>query len=753
MKTYHYLPVITLASLVLNQVHATDYSASYAVSVNWSALTWTPAGTPAEGDKAIVTRTGGNLTVDQAVTIAHLDWITDTSTINSSSGNSITFSTGDSSLSIVRIGRGSATGSSSGRAWLFDAELVLNNNLQFDWYNPEKRGPRLGSVISDGANGAAKLTIRYGPTGVNGGGSGDHRFDLGLAGGSPNTHSGGTTITTAATAPVLMANMRKVDALGSGLLTFGANTNSTTLQLNGFSQSVRGVVSTTTASIASTVANTPFTIRLVNGGSPSFAGKITGANVALIIDKATGSTGTGVQTFTGTSTGTGPTTINAATLALTGTGALGSDLITVNSGGTLDVSGVTGGWSLGATQALAGAGTVAGDFTANGIVSPGSPGGTLTATGNVTFASGGALGIALNPQGAPQIETATAAGTADEDGGIVVVTVTGAGFEPPVVLNVAVAGLDTPDLWADKVRVALAADATVTALYTVGGSGPDITLTRTVPADYDPALNIALGYDIENDPFTQEAPVSADTATGGPPSVASLAVGGALDITAGTLNLAITGTLTDPVYVLASYGSLVPAAGPFAAVNGAIPAGYTLDYAYQGNKVALVSGAPADPFGDWISKPEFGLAPADRDPGDDPDKDGKPNIVEFALDSNPALGSARGKVFVKTATVGGTPGVLTLTAAVRSGASFAADGNNRKAVVAADGLTYVVEAANTLLDWGTPVVGEVTDPGDLAAIQAGLPAADGGWVYKTFATDGSAPSDPAEFIRVKVTSP
>jgi hypothetical protein len=139
---------------------------------------------------------------------------------------------------------------------------------------------------------------------------------------------------------------------------------------------------------------------------------------------------------------------------------------------------------------------------------------------------------------------------------------------------------------------------------------------------------------------------------------------------------------------------------------------------------------------------------------DDADFDGMKNFIEFALNSSPADGSTQGKAFLKLATVGGTPKVLTLTVAARSGATFSADGNNQKAAVASDALTYLIEASTTLGDWGTPVVTEVTGD-DATAIQATLTpsAPDTGWTYHTFRTAGSAATHPREFIRVKVTSP
>jgi hypothetical protein len=46
--------------------------------------------------------------------------------------------------------------------------------------------------------------------------------------------------------------------------------------------------------------------------------------------------------------------------------------------------------------------------------------------------------------------------------------------------------------WAAKVRTALTADSAVAALFTVGGSGASIVLTRKTPAANDTSLNISL---------------------------------------------------------------------------------------------------------------------------------------------------------------------------------------------------------------------------------------------------------------------
>lgn len=95
-----------------------------------------------------------------------------------------------------------------------------------------------------------------------------------------------------------------------------------------------------------------------------------------------------------------------------------------------------------------------------------------------------------------QVETATivAAGGATSSGNLAV-TVTAAGVTgSPLAIPVAlVTGVDTTaSLIGAKVRTALGANTALTALYTVGGTGANITLTRTVAANNDSTLNIAV---------------------------------------------------------------------------------------------------------------------------------------------------------------------------------------------------------------------------------------------------------------------
>lgn len=91
-----------------------------------------------------------------------------------------------------------------------------------------------------------------------------------------------------------------------------------------------------------------------------------------------------------------------------------------------------------------------------------------------------------------QVETATAVGTITGDGDATVI-VTAAGMTgTPKAISVAVLSGDLAADWAAKVRAALAADSAVAALFTVGGTGASIVLTRKTPAANDTSLNISL---------------------------------------------------------------------------------------------------------------------------------------------------------------------------------------------------------------------------------------------------------------------
>jgi autotransporter-associated beta strand protein len=109
---------------------------------------------------------------------------------------------------------------------------------------------------------------------------------------------------------------------------------------------------------------------------------ITGSTGSLIKN------GAGTVTIGGVNTYGGSTTISGGKLTLAGTGSIAnSPSIIVGASTTFDVSGVTGGYTLGASQTLSGSGSVTGAMTVSGTLSPGNSPGIMT-TGSQTWANG-----------------------------------------------------------------------------------------------------------------------------------------------------------------------------------------------------------------------------------------------------------------------------------------------------------------------------------------------------------------------------
>ncbi len=121
-----------------------------------------------------------------------------------------------------------------------------------------------------------------------------------------------------------------------------------------------------------------------------------------------------------------------------------------------------------------------------------------------------------------QIETVTVAGTITT-GGNATFTVTAAGMTgSPKAVTVPVLLNYTAAETAQAARYALATDADVSALFLVGGSSANVTLTRRIDAANDTTLNIA----VDNDTCDGLTPVttSANTLAGVPVDVYYIAL-------------------------------------------------------------------------------------------------------------------------------------------------------------------------------------------------------------------------------------
>lgn len=127
--------------------------------------------------------------------------------------------------------------------------------------------------------------------------------------------------------------------------------------------------------------------------------------------------------------------------------------------------------------------------------------------------------------GTAQVETATAVGTIGTSGNASVVVTAADVTGSPVTVSVAVTAGDTAAVWGPKVVTALAANTAIAAVYTAGGTGASITLTRKATTTYTvgatsvpvyPADDATLNISLDNDTCTgiTTATTSANTTAG-----------------------------------------------------------------------------------------------------------------------------------------------------------------------------------------------------------------------------------------------
>lgn len=157
-----------------------------------------------------------------------------------------------------------------------------------------------------------------------------------------------------------------------------------------------------------------------------------------------------------------------------------------------------------------------------------------------------------------------------------------------------------------------------------------------------------------------------------------------LNVSSAAVTYSITGTLDDAVYVLATYSSL-SGTPTFASVDPT-PAGYTLQYAYESNKIALVKNA-GSAYDTWATGDE----PFDGDANGDGVKDGL--------------------AFLLGAATPGTNATDLLPTVTQSGGNLILNFNCLP-VAARGTATLKVEHSNNLGSWTTTVdvVPDANDP-------------------------------------------
>lgn len=218
-----------------------------------------------------------------------------------------------------------------------------------------------------------------------------------------------------------------------------------------------------------------------------------------------------------------------------------------------------------------------------------------------------------------------------------------------------------------------------------------------------------------------------------------LAVNGALDITSAKLVISEVASPSASAYVIATYTGATP--GPFSSITG-MPAGYHIDYHYEGQNQIVLVQSPGGVLGEWMAN----YYPGETDPlvigpGADPDNDGHSNALELMLGGAPNLGgSLPGSNLVKPAE-GSSDTRPLLTIAVRAG--MPAFVGSPAPFATKDGYTCTVLGSADLTDTALAVK-------PVATVTTGLPAAPAGYEYRTFAFDAAEPASKRGFFRVKV---
>jgi len=172
-----------------------------------------------------------------------------------------------------------------------------------------------------------------------------------------------------------------------------------TFDLNGCNQSLSGLMATGTGACSVINSNAIPVTLTINGTANSVFCGVLGASGSANFSVVKAGGGVWALSATASSPYTGTTTVSSGTLALSGTltnSIPKTSTISIQSGATLDVTGMTAGLTLGSAQLLTGAGLVVGAVTVTGTHRPGTGIGIGYFTGSLAYGPASHLTWALN---------------------------------------------------------------------------------------------------------------------------------------------------------------------------------------------------------------------------------------------------------------------------------------------------------------------------------------------------------------------